>query len=130
MTYLLDSDWLIDHLAGNLAAKDLVDSLLSDGISISVITLIEIYDGIERSSTRRQDERAFRIFLQGAEVISINRKVARRAARMRAELRLQGRSVRSRSLDLLIAATALAYNLTIVTRNEADYKDIPGLNLY
>jgi predicted nucleic acid-binding protein len=74
MTYLLDSDWLIDHLAGN--------------------------------------------------------KVARRAATMRAGLRLQGRAVRSRSLDLLIAATALAYNLTFVTRNEADYKDISGLKLY
>lgn len=29
--------------------------------------------------------------------------------------------------DAVIAATALTYNLTIVTRNEKDFKDIDGL---
>ena len=30
----------------------------------------------------------------------------------------------------LIAATALEYNLTLVTRNTEDYADVPGLKLY
>jgi len=33
-------------------------------------------------------------------------------------------------LDLLIAATALEHELTIVTRNIEDFNDIPGLVLY
>lgn len=130
MTYLVDTDWMIDYLAGEPAARNLIASLLSDSIAISIITFIEIYEGIKRSPTRRQDERAFRTFLQGVDVFPVNRTVARRAAKVRAGLRLQGRSVRRRSLDLLIAATALAYNLTLVTRNMDDYGDIPGLSLY
>ena len=30
----------------------------------------------------------------------------------------------------LLAATALEYNLTLVTRNNEDYADIPGVKLY
>jgi predicted nucleic acid-binding protein len=32
--------------------------------------------------------------------------------------------------DLIIAATALEYGLTVVTRNVHDYRDIPGLSLH
>ena len=49
---------------------------------------------------------------------------------MRVQLRSQGRSVRNRALDLLIAATAIQHNLTLVSRNADDYRDIPGLTLY
>jgi predicted nucleic acid-binding protein len=38
--------------------------------------------------------------------------------------------ITSRVLDLLIAATALKHNLTLVTRNVKDYDDIPDLGLY
>lgn len=42
----------------------------------------------------------------------------------------QGKRVRQRALDLLIAATAIEHNLTLVTRNQADYRDVPGLMLF
>ena len=45
-------------------------------------------------------------------------------------MRKAGKRVNSRALDLLIAATALEYDLTLVTRNTEDYGDIPGLKLY
>jgi predicted nucleic acid-binding protein len=31
--------------------------------------------------------------------------------------------------DAIIAATALVHDLSLVTRNEEDFKDIPGLRL-
>jgi predicted nucleic acid-binding protein len=37
--------------------------------------------------------------------------------------------VNSRALDLIIAATALEYDLTLVTDNTGDFKDIPDLTL-
>jgi predicted nucleic acid-binding protein len=37
--------------------------------------------------------------------------------------------VNSRALDLIIAATALEYDLTLVTKNTDDFKDIPHLSL-
>lgn len=36
---------------------------------------------------------------------------------------------RPRILDRLIAATAIVYDLTLVTINGADFRDIPGLKL-
>jgi predicted nucleic acid-binding protein len=38
--------------------------------------------------------------------------------------------VNSRALDLIIAATALEYSLTLVTKNTDGFKDIPDLTLY
>jgi predicted nucleic acid-binding protein len=37
--------------------------------------------------------------------------------------------VNSRALDLIIAATALEYDLTLVTANNKDFADIPDLLL-
>jgi tRNA(fMet)-specific endonuclease VapC len=131
MSYLLDTDWLIDFLAGDPAARSLVATILPDGIAISIITYMEIYEGIERSPARRADERSFRAFLSGVPVLPFSRTVARRTARLRAELRRRNPSiVRRRALDVIIAATALTYDLTLVTRNTDDYRVIPGLKLY
>jgi hypothetical protein len=56
--------------------------------------------------------------------------VAERCARLRETLRSQNKWVTSRALDLIIAATALEYRLTLVTKNRDDFKDIPDLSLY
>jgi len=131
MTYLLDTDWLIDYLDGDPAAQALVTPLLADGIAISMVSYMEIYEGIDRSATPHEDERVFRAFLEGVEILPFNRTVARRAARIRAQLRPQHPSIlRRRALDVLITATALVYDLTLVTRNTDDDRVIPALKLY
>jgi predicted nucleic acid-binding protein len=52
----------------------------------------------------------------------------KRFARLRGELRRQGQLIPDP--DLLIAATALQHDLTIVTRNVRHFQRIPGLKLY
>jgi len=59
----------------------------------------------------------------------VTREVAERCAEIRAELTRRQRRVRPRALDLIAAATALEYGLTLVTRNTADYQDIPDVLL-
>jgi tRNA(fMet)-specific endonuclease VapC len=56
--------------------------------------------------------------------------VAERCARLRETLKGQNKRVNSRALDLIIAATALEYGLTLITKNTEDFKDIPDLSLY
>lgn len=46
---------------------------------------------------------------------------------IRAELKRQGRPIGAN--DLLIAATALAYDLTLVTHNTREFSRVPGLRL-
>ncbi len=130
MSYLLDSDWVIDHLANEPAATQLLAQLAPAGIAISVVTFMEALEGILRSPNPRQARAGFDAFLANVPVLPFSPAVAEHCAHVRESLRRQNRRVNSRALDLIVAATALEYGLTLVTRNTADYKDVPGLKLY
>ena len=131
MPYLVDSDWVIDHLANVPAANALLEDLTDDGIAVSIITYMEAYQGLLRTPAGHiEAESRFNALVEGVPVISVSIAVARRCAHLRESLRQQKKRVSSRALDLLIAATALEYDLTLVTRNLDDYEDIPGLKLY
>ena len=129
MSYLVDTDWIVDYLYGNAEARDLLVALRPEGLTISIITFLEIYEGIYLSRNPRRAEGAFRLLLQDIGVRPISRTVARYAARVRGQLRRQGAQINHRALDLIIAATAIAHNLELVTRNTKDYNDVPGLRL-
>jgi len=130
MPYLLDSDWVVDHLADVPAAHDLLDRLSADGIAVSIITYLEAYEGVERSPDRPAAEAKFQTFMRQVPVLPVSRAIARRCAIIRHTLRRQGKRVDRRALDLLIAATALEHGLMLVTRNAEDYEDVPNLQLY
>jgi predicted nucleic acid-binding protein len=127
--YLVDSDWAIDYLDGHPVAVELVQSFIPAGIAISIITYIEVYQGIVRWNTPSA-VRSLELMLATTPVLPISMAVAQRVARLREDLRRQGRRTRSRALDLIIAATALEHDLTLVTRNTDDYRDIPGIKVY
>jgi predicted nucleic acid-binding protein len=56
--------------------------------------------------------------------------VAKEVAQIRATLRRAKAPLNHRALDLIIAGTALAYNLELLTRNTKDFDDIPNLRRY
>jgi predicted nucleic acid-binding protein len=126
--YLVDSDWVADYLKGRAAAVGLLGSLFPDGLAISIITYGEVYEGIYYGTNRAYHEAGFRHFLRGVQVLSITRTVARRFAIVRGNLRAQGQLIPEP--DLLIAATSLHHDLTLVTRNLQHFERIPGLPLY
>ena len=130
MPYLVDSDWVIDHLANVPEAIQLLDRLAQDGLAISIITYMEAFQGVERSRDPQEAQTKLEAFLDRVPVLLLTPSVAQRCAHLRETLRKQGRRVNARSLDLIIAATALEYNLTLVTRNTEDYVDILDLKLY
>ncbi len=129
MAYLLDTDIVIDYLGGHLPTKQLVDSLVPAGIAIGMITYIETYQGILESPHPPAAQAEFQAFLTTMKLLPISEDVARRCAGVRLDLKQRGKRVRPRALDLITAATALEHGLTLVTRNTADYDDIPGLIL-
>ena len=130
MPFLLDSDWVIDYLLDVPEALQLLDRLAGEGISISVLTYMEVYQGVIRSPRSGEAEQQLRAFLQNVPILTLSLAVARRCARLRDTLRRQGKNVNRRAIDLLIAATALELDVPVVTRNFSDYRDIPGLKLY
>lgn len=128
MKYLVDSDWVADYLKGRPNAVDLLDHLFPDGLAISIVTFAEVYEGVYYGSDPKRNEAIFRRFLEGVAVVNIGRLVARRFALIRGELRAKGQMIPQP--DLFIAATALAHDLTLVTRNLEHFRRISGLELH
>ena len=130
MRYLVDSDVVIDFLADDQQTKTLLDSLSADGIAVSIISYIETYQGVLERAMQEEQQQRFDAFFAGVPVLPVSQDVARRCAHLRSALKQQGKSIRRRAFDLVIAATALEHGLALVTRNTDDYKDIPDLARY
>lgn len=128
MKYLIDTDWVIDFLKGLPDATLLLRALAYEGAAISLITVGEIYDGVYGSTDPRASEAGFLLFLEEVAVLPLDQPIVKRFAQIRRELRSKGQ--RLADLDLLIAATALHYGLTLATRNVAHFQRIGGLNIY
>ncbi|CAN5168646.1 type II toxin-antitoxin system VapC family toxin [soil metagenome] len=127
MSYLFDSDRVVDYLKGQADAIALLTDLTADYSAISVITYGEVYEGIYYGRDPQQTERGFERFLDDVVVLPLGRDVARIFARVRGGLRRSGQLISD--TDLFIAATALQYDLTLVTRNVRHFERIPDLKL-
>lgn len=128
MTYLVDTDWVAAYLKGRKEAVKLLNQLANDGMSISIITIGEIFEGIYFGQNVKEHQRGFLAFLRAVKVIYLNRTIMKRFARIRGELRAKGQLIGDP--DILIAATTLQYNLILLTGNLRDFKRIPKLKLY
>lgn len=127
MKYLLDADATIDHLTQHLNLLTSIPDLRPRDLALSAVTLIELYTGIDGSLTPREAERDLKRFLRYVTVIPLNQRVIRATSRLRVRLLNQKADIKRRAYDLIVAATALDYDLTVVSSNARDYQDIPGL---
>jgi predicted nucleic acid-binding protein len=127
--YLIDTDWVADHLANRPDATRLLASLFDEGIAISLVTYGEIYEGIFYGRRYTQSlEIAFLELLRRCPVLSLDESIMRRFAAVRGGLRREGRLIGD--ADTLIAATALHHDLTLVTRNLDHFRRVPDLKIH
>ena len=125
---LVDSDWIISGLGGQATALALLGGLKSQGLAISAITVGEVLEGAYLGTDIGTSLARFRRYLEGFAVLSVTEPVAEVFAQLRATLRRQGNLIPD--MDLLIAATALAFDLPLLTRNRRHFVRVPGLRLY
>jgi len=128
MAYLLDTDWAIEAISGNVDVLNRLQMLAGGQISISWVTVAELYEGAYRSNN--PDARLARIeqFMHRYPVVYPNTRVAMEFAALRVSLRRRGNLIND--FDLVIAATALEYDLTLLTFNRRHFERIPDLRLY
>lgn len=127
MTYLIDSDWLIDATVGRLPALELINDLRVTGVAISVISVAEVSEGAFRAPNPALALGSFQEFLSTFPTYPITIAIAEKFAATRATLQRQGLLIPD--MDLLIAATALEHELTLATRNRRHFARISGLRL-
>lgn len=126
--YLVDSDWVIDALGDRGAARDVLEALSGQGLAISVLTYGEVYAGFVGQPNEEANIRAFRRFISRYEVLGLSEPIMLLYAQIWTSLRRQGRPLTD--IDILIAATAMIQELTLITRNRKHFERVPGLRIY
>jgi|SRR5919106_3644058 predicted nucleic acid-binding protein len=129
MSYLVDSDWIIDALTGIPSAiAALEQHVHEEALAVSILSFGEIFDGAYDFPKPDQHIASYRRFLSGFIVLGLNDPIMELFAQHRYRLRRQGNIIPD--MDILIAATALHHDLTLMTRNLRHFSRIPDLKLY
>ncbi len=113
--YLLDADWVISFLNGRANAVELMERLADDGIALSIITWGEIDEGLLGVPDAMGRISQFEAFTAALDLVTLDLEIARSYGQLRSKLRAQGSLIPDN--DLWVAATALAHDLTLVSRD-------------
>lgn len=121
MSYLLDT-----NIIGELARPKPNPGVVSwagqvTSVHLSVVSVEEIRFGLTWKPNAKIAAWFERFLGEQCQVISVTDEIARRSGELRGRLRAKG--VTRSQADMLIAATATAHRLTLVTRNEGDFHD-------
>ena len=127
MSNLLDTDWAISYLNHVPRTVRRIDELRPEGISISIVSVAELYEGVLNSHDPERRERALQDFLRPFPVIDLNIPICRIFGVERARLRAAGTLIQD--MDLLIGATALHHDLTLLSNNRRHFERLSGLRI-
>ena len=129
-THLIDTDRSIDYLHGKSATLGRVNELVRRRVlAISIVCVAELYEGVIYSREPTQRERTLKHFLKLTRLLPLDREIAKIFGRERGRLRKIKKADQVGDLDILIAATALRHNLTLLTNNRRHFEHIQGLCL-
>ena len=117
--YILDTNTIIDYIGDKLPQDSsfAMDKVVNDELNISIIVKIETlgFNGEDSEMQKLKD------FLSLAKTYYVDDLIAQKTIDLRKKYR------KLKLPDAIIAATALANNLTLISRNTKDFEDISGL---
>ena len=122
INYLWDTNIAIYYLQQQFPplVEKFIDELLSKEIpTISVISEIEL---LCWKTATENDLEVLRSFIQDTFVIELEQSVKEKTVEIR-------KMYKVKLPDAIIAATALVYNLTLISRNINDFRKINGLRI-
>ena len=125
MEYLVDTDWAIDYLHRADRRVRRLEELFTEGVGLSVISLAELYDGL--AGSKNPDAEALHLFLEAVDVVPLDDAACQVFGEERARLREAGNLIGD--MDILIGATAISNNLTLLTNNTRHFERMQGLNI-
>jgi tRNA(fMet)-specific endonuclease VapC len=130
MGVILDSSEIIALEKRRELVESLVTGREDEPFGISVVTVSELLHGVERADTETRKIRRQAFVEKVIEMIPVfpfDIGVARIYARIWASLMQRGFTVGAH--DLIIAATAISLDYTVITANRRDFENIEGLRL-
>jgi tRNA(fMet)-specific endonuclease VapC len=126
--YLLDTNVCIRFVnRSNHGVVVRMSKLGPDALRMSVVTVAEMLNGALRSPRSAENLRTLREFRDTIASVPFDDDAAEHAGRIRAELAGRGRQIGWN--DVLIAATARAQQMTLVTHNLSEFSRVEGLRV-
>jgi hypothetical protein len=118
--YLTDSNVVIDYLSGTLPPEGMMflDKVMDETPKVSVITQIEVLG----YNAPFEAYRLLMEFMEDAEILELSAKVVQQTIDLR-------KSCKIKLPDAVIAATALVHELTLISRNKGDFKNVAKLQV-
>ena len=119
MGYLLDTNAVINYLDASfpLSGMQILNTIVDDEPMISIVTKMET---LGYNFTSVEEQTTMETFINGSNVLDLNNDIVNKTIAIR-------KSKKMKLPDAIIAATALVYNLALITRNIADFKNIKEL---
>jgi tRNA(fMet)-specific endonuclease VapC len=128
MAQLVDSSVWITLERRGLTLADLAHMVEDEPLTLASITASELLFGVHRADSperRRRRETFVEEILSLVPVLEFDLSAARTHARQWALLATAGTPIDA--IDLIIAATALAHDLPLLTENVRHFERVPGL---
>lgn len=125
--YLLDTNILSDLIrnpAGRIAQRIAVVG--EEAVCTNIVVSAELRFGAFKKGSKRLSSQLEAV-LSVLDILPLEEPVDKRYARLRLALERAGTPIGGN--DMLIAAHAMAFDLTLVTANEREFSRIPGLNV-
>ena len=111
---------MIDFLGAKYPTEgmNLVDSAVDEIPNISIISKIEVLS----YKTNEEEYELLKNFCKDALVIELNDEIVNKTIEVRIQYKLK-------TPDAIIAATALAFNMLLITRDINDFGKVQGLTI-
>ena len=131
MGVVIDTSVWVDVERGALSAGDVAATTKDEPVYLTPTVLAELWYGVNRAKTEAQRTRRLAVMtkLRRKPCLGIDASTGEIAGRIAAELDSRGKPSRHRANDLWIAAVAIQHGFKVLTRNKADFGDVPGLGV-
>ena len=124
--YLLDTNICVHFLKGLYNLDKQIEKVETENCFVSEITIAELKFGVENSEHQDKNRKTIDEFVNRFTIIPIFSSLDI-YAKEKARLRKKGNPLDD--FDLLIGATAISNNLTLVTKNISDFQRIEGIEI-
>lgn len=124
--YLLDTNICIYYIKGLYDLKSKFEEVGPENCFISEITLAELKFGVAKSKAKKKNQKALENFLSGIQILPIFPALDIYAEE-KARLQKSGKIIDD--FDLLIGATAVSFDLKMVTNNTSHFSRLTDIKL-
>lgn len=125
MIYLLDTDTIIYWIKGNKNISNKITSIGFNNISSSITSKTELYYGAYKSNKKEKNLEIITKLTRKIQFLDFNDSCQQHFGKLKVELEKKGMIIDD--FDLMIAATAISYDLVLITNNIRHFSRIDNL---